>query len=465
MAPRTKLCKNRAPSTEERVEKSKISGWERSKISAQDNRLLKKMGLFNKKAMKMPGDESSPHPPSGFRVTFVDFLIRGFSIPVHEFLRGLLFIYGIQLHQLTPNSLLHISIFVTLCECFLGIHPHWGLWKRIFYLRRNNSKNTIYNVGGVCICVRPEVGYFDVKFADSVQGWRKKWLYVKDESSTAQEYGLAPFDASEDIQRRKSWDAEATAEEKAATDALIARIQELQNTEGAELSGVQIIAHFLRIRVQPLQARKNPLWLYSGAEDADRVSDDLPLKDLEKLVRRFTSLSKNNEVPSSCRVEPFSGDHAPPDVSAFLRVVLLFFDCNCFFLCVLIVLSFPLVLFCLQNHQSLSSLPPLPEGGDVDERAVVNDDSQESSVPESEPAESQKSAGSSDKDSESEKPSDSAHSVSPPPAASPDKGKRKRNADEEDSGASKLSEPVAEESSPEEQEVFDLYTATGAVSS
>ena len=112
------------------------------------------------------------------------------------------------------------------------------------------------------------------------------------------------------------------------------RIHELQNTRGKELSGIQITAYFLRTRVQPLQARKNPLWMYLGAEDADRVSDDLPLKDLEKLVRRFTSLSKNNEVPSSCRVEPFSGDHAPPDVSAFLRAVLLFFDCNCFFPCV-----------------------------------------------------------------------------------------------------------------------------------
>ena len=156
-----------------------------------------------------------------------------------------------------------------------------------------------------------------MKFADSVQGWRKKWLYVKDESSDAQEYGLAPFDSSEDIQRRKSWDAEATAEEIAATESLVARIQTLQNAEGKELSGVQIIAHFLRIRVQPLQARKNPLWLYSGAEDADRVSEDLPLKDLEKLVRRFTSLSKKSEVPSSCRVEPFSGVHALPAVSSF----------------------------------------------------------------------------------------------------------------------------------------------------
>ncbi|KAK1677040.1 hypothetical protein QYE76_037888 [Lolium multiflorum] len=262
MAPRTKLCKNRASGTEERVEKTKISGWERSKLSAQDKRMRKRMGLLNKEAMRMPGDESSPHPPSGF--------------------------------QLTPNSLFHISIFITLCECFLGIHPHCELWKHIFYLRRNNSKNTINNVGGVCICVRPEVGYFDVKFADSVQGWRRKWIYVKDESSDAQEYGLAPFDASEDIQRRKSWDAEATAKEKAATDALIARLQELQNTQGAELSGVQIITHFLRIRVQPLQARQNPHWMYSGAEDADRVSEDLPLKDLEKLVRRFSSLRKNN---------------------------------------------------------------------------------------------------------------------------------------------------------------------------
>ncbi|KAK1680258.1 hypothetical protein QYE76_041106 [Lolium multiflorum] len=99
---------------------------------------------------------------------FVDFLVRGLVVPVHEFLRGLLFIYGIQLHQLTPNSLLHISIFITLCECFLGIHPHWCLWKCIFYLRRNNSR-TSSTMGSVCICVRPDVDYFDVKFPDSVQ--------------------------------------------------------------------------------------------------------------------------------------------------------------------------------------------------------------------------------------------------------------------------------------------------------
>ena len=340
MAPRTKLLKHKAPGTDAPAEKAQISGWERSKISAQDQKMLKKLGLLKKQeSLKFPGDESLPHPPIGFRVTFIDFLIRGLSTPIHEFLRGLLFIYGIQLHQLTPNSLLHISIFITLCECFLGIHPHWGLWKRIFYLRRNNSRNVIYNVGGVCICVRPDVDYFDVKFPDSVQGWRKKWLYIQDESTPSQEYGIAPFEAAEEIQRRRSWDTEATAEEKEATEALMTRIHQLQNTDGKELSGVQILAYFIRIRVQPLQARKNPLWMYSGAKDVDRLSKDLSVKDLEKLIRRFTSLNKNHPVPSSCRVKPYSASHALPQVSV---------SSCCILYCLSTAADFPRVLiFCL----------------------------------------------------------------------------------------------------------------------
>jgi hypothetical protein len=100
-------------------------------------------------------------------------------------------------------------------------------------------------------------------------------LYIQDESSLAQENGLAAFDPTEEIHWRKSWDTEATTEEKAATDALMTRIHELQNTDGEELSGVQIISYFLRIRVQPLQAHKNLLWMYSRAKDVERISNDL----------------------------------------------------------------------------------------------------------------------------------------------------------------------------------------------
>ncbi|KAK1665130.1 hypothetical protein QYE76_053289 [Lolium multiflorum] len=301
-----------------------------------------KLGLSKKKdALLFPSEESYPAPPIGYRVSFVDHLIRGLSAPIHEFLRGLLFVYGLQFHHLTPNSILHIAIFITLCESFLGVHPNWALWKLIFLLRRNGSHNIAYNIGGVVICVRPDVEYFDVKFPDSIQGWRKRWLYVREECPDSQEFNIAPFDGNSTILRRRSWDAEANEEEKIATEALMTRIHELQNTRGQELSGIQITAYFLRIRVQPLQARKNPLWMYAGEEDVDRVSIDLSVKDLEKLVRKISSLNKKDAIPSSCRVTPYSATNALP-----------------------------------QNRQSASPLPPLPEGGDVDERAVVTDDPQ-----------------------------------------------------------------------------------------
>jgi hypothetical protein len=65
---------------------------------------------------------------------FLTFLLRGLSFPAHEFLRGLLFVYGVQLHQLMPNLILHTACFVTLCESFIGIDPHWVLWKFLFRL-------------------------------------------------------------------------------------------------------------------------------------------------------------------------------------------------------------------------------------------------------------------------------------------------------------------------------------------
>jgi hypothetical protein len=84
--------------------------WERSKISNQDINLMKKLGLMKKKeALRFPSEETYPLPPIQYRVSFVDHLICGLSTPIHDFLRGLLFVYGLQLHQLTPNSILLLS--------------------------------------------------------------------------------------------------------------------------------------------------------------------------------------------------------------------------------------------------------------------------------------------------------------------------------------------------------------------
>jgi hypothetical protein len=103
-----------------------------------------------------PSTERIPKPMSDFRVMFLAFLLRGLSFPAHEFLRGLLFVYGVQLHQLTPNSILHIACFITLCESFLGIEPHFLLWKFLFRLRPSVALSKKPELGGAAIFVRAE---------------------------------------------------------------------------------------------------------------------------------------------------------------------------------------------------------------------------------------------------------------------------------------------------------------------
>ena len=75
-----------------------------------------------------------PNPNKGERVLFVSFLLMGVGFPIHHFLRGLLEYYGLQLHNLTPGSILHIAVFVALCELFLGCEAHFDLWRKYFCL-------------------------------------------------------------------------------------------------------------------------------------------------------------------------------------------------------------------------------------------------------------------------------------------------------------------------------------------
>ena len=115
---------------------------------------------------------------------FLAFIIHGLSLPLHPFVRGLLCFYGLQLYQLSPNSLLHIACYITLCECWLGFESHFGLFKRLFKLKcQSASGSLVYDVGGCGIYVDSYATYFDIKLTGSVQGWRDKWFYIRDQKA------------------------------------------------------------------------------------------------------------------------------------------------------------------------------------------------------------------------------------------------------------------------------------------
>jgi hypothetical protein len=53
-------------------------------------------------------------------------------MPLSRFMRALLHYCRVELHHLTPNSISQAAIFVTVCEGYLGMEPHWNLWLHLF---------------------------------------------------------------------------------------------------------------------------------------------------------------------------------------------------------------------------------------------------------------------------------------------------------------------------------------------
>ena len=80
-------------------------------------------------------------------------------------------------------------------------------------------------------------------------------------------------------------------EEKAQVKALVEGVVQLIR-DG--VTGMDLLEVFLRRRIQPLQARDHPMWLYSGTEDTTRIHpEDVSEDILEKWLMGITSNKDN----------------------------------------------------------------------------------------------------------------------------------------------------------------------------
>ena len=121
MAPK----KNKSKIEEEAVA-NLSTGWRKSKMSQAAVQELENMGLLQSQAViQWRAGEGEHYPFEGTleTVVFRDFVERVLALPVSEFFYALLQFWGIQLHHLTPQSILHLSIFTHFCEAFFGILP------------------------------------------------------------------------------------------------------------------------------------------------------------------------------------------------------------------------------------------------------------------------------------------------------------------------------------------------------
>ena len=131
--------------------------WMVSSVTEGHIKKLRKAGyLSDDIAHRLPDvGQLIPTPRPHERVVFLPHFLRGLGFPLHPFVRGLMFYYGLDFHDLAPNFILNISAFIVVCEAFLCIQPHFGLWLKTF-----------------------NVLWLEGSFVEIIKGWQSGWFYI-----------------------------------------------------------------------------------------------------------------------------------------------------------------------------------------------------------------------------------------------------------------------------------------------
>ena len=119
-----------------------------------------------------------PTPRPHERVVFLTHFLRGLGFPLHPFVRGLMFYYGLDFHDLAPNFILNISAFIVVCEAFLRIKPHFGLWLKTFNVKLKVVGGSQAECGGAMVGKMPNVTWLEGSFVETIKGWQPGWFYI-----------------------------------------------------------------------------------------------------------------------------------------------------------------------------------------------------------------------------------------------------------------------------------------------
>ena len=333
--------------------------WPFSTVTASDLEELVGEGLLRPLTDKQrpewipPVGGAAPSPPPGYVVSFVSFHERGFGVPTGRFMRAILFHYGVELHNLSPNSISQAAIFVALCEGYLGIAPHWDLWT-YFFLAEPFALSTgerriraAVRAGGCILLLRQSraLQYIPAILASSNKGWQRRWFYLRNDGEL-----LPPFSQRVVTAATDAWRHGTPHERQKNLEPLLQALKELR--EGG-LTAAGVVAAIHHRRVLPLMEQRLPLWEMTPEADLEGLrmsSDPLPVDDLHRRVA--VTLGKPDAgALSQPLMRPDRGCVSLVSVRSFFLLVS---DCPWF--------SQPRLFVCLQEvgcHKP--SRPPVPE--------------------------------------------------------------------------------------------------------
>jgi hypothetical protein len=129
---------------------------------------------------KTPGEHRVPSPSPG-EILFVSFICARLCLPSSLFLHRFLRYFDISLNHLTPNAILHLSVFVHFCESFLRILPSISLFRYFFRLKPHPHSDSTSILGGCGIQFHQnkQKEFFKYNLVDSVKDCRSEWFYAR----------------------------------------------------------------------------------------------------------------------------------------------------------------------------------------------------------------------------------------------------------------------------------------------
>ena len=170
--------------TRQTVPPNQACAWKKSNLKEEDIQALVEAGLLQEKSLAgwssahgdaWPFEKNPDEVPM-----FARFAERGLALPAYGFFCGLLDYYKIERVHLNPYGVFHTSLFVHFCEAFMGIHPHWALFRKLFRVKPHPDLKNPQLVCGAGIQMREKVSelYFDYQLTEHNQDWKYKWFYI-----------------------------------------------------------------------------------------------------------------------------------------------------------------------------------------------------------------------------------------------------------------------------------------------
>jgi len=290
--------------------------WKKSWSNTRSLNDLIGMGLLHNQELggwRAPEGESYLDPRAGEIVVFEDFFKRGFGVPVHPFLQGLLLYYEIGICNLHPNSILLISTFIHMCEAYVGIEPHFDLFRYLFYLRKKGAVGGSKIAGGVYLnlCDGMKTRYLSCPRNTSLTEWYRMWFYVREESGSATfcDVGYIP-------EKRVSWS------DRPEYTGQVAELMSL--IDWSRLDGPGVVGNFLVRRVMPCQRRVHSAYEYARSQDPTRMHrDGLEKSEVQRLMNELFNLTDDIFVRSDDRMHASKLGRPAPKVNEYLCLFIL----------------------------------------------------------------------------------------------------------------------------------------------